>query len=171
MLKKSLERLQRPAKYRYKLSDKTTLTAFTGVVDLSSNTPNQKGPTRAQVAQFGNNFLLSGDPASPLYYRFSFYHIPTDFEYFGIKSNLGHGWTFGNKSFRIVTGYFRLSSDAMESESGAIADADKPKDELQSLLEAYDRKIGDCEDRLDRFLEPYRKSTRSCGLLADYYLG
>ena len=87
------------AKYQYKLSDKTTLTAFTGVVDLSSNTPNQKGPTRAQVAQFGNNFLLSGDPSSPLYYRFSFYHIPTDFEYVGIKSNLGHGWSFENKSY------------------------------------------------------------------------
>ena len=61
--------------------------------------------------------------------------------------------------------------DATESESGAIAYAEKPKEVLQSLLEAYDRKTGDCEDRLDRFLEPYRKSTRSCGLLADYYLG
>ena len=50
------------AKYQYKLSDKTVLTAFTGVVDLASNTPNVKGPTRAQVAQFGDNYLLNNNP-------------------------------------------------------------------------------------------------------------
>ena len=50
-------------------------------------------------------------------------------------------------------------------------DAGTLKHLLQSLLEAYDRKIRDCEDRLDRSLERYRKSTPSCGILADYYLG
>ena len=47
---------------------------------LTSNTPNQKGSTRAQVQQFGDNFLMTDDPASPLYYKFNFYSIPTDFE-------------------------------------------------------------------------------------------
>ena len=51
------------------------------------------------------------------------------------------------------------------------ADAGTSKDVLQSLLEAYDRKIRDCEDRLDRSLDRYRKSSSSCGILADYYLG
>ena len=50
-------------------------------------------------------------------------------------------------------------------------DAGTPKDILQSLLEAYDRKIRDCEDRLDRSLDRYRKSVPSCGILVDYYLG
>ena len=30
--------------------------------------------------QFGDNFLMTDDPASPLYYKFNFYSIPTDFE-------------------------------------------------------------------------------------------
>lgn len=50
-------------------------------------------------------------------------------------------------------------------------DAGTSKEILQILLEAYDRKIRDCEDQLDRSLERYRKSTTSCGILVDYYLG
>lgn len=38
------------AKYQYRFSDKTILTAFTGILDLASNTPNIKGPTRASRA-------------------------------------------------------------------------------------------------------------------------
>jgi len=87
------------AKYQYKFNEKTVLTAFTGVVDLSSNTPNVKGPTRAQVAQFGNNYLLNNNPSDPLYYKFNFYQIPTDFEYVGIHSELGHGWRVEDKAY------------------------------------------------------------------------
>jgi len=87
------------AKYQYKLTDKTILTAFTGVVDLASNTPNVKGPTRAQVAQFGNNYLLNNNPTDPLYYKFNFYQIPTDFEYLGINSELGRGWRIEDKAY------------------------------------------------------------------------
>src|SRR5262249_4285330 len=81
------------AKYILSLSDATTITAFSSVMQLDSNTPNQKGSTRAQIAQFGDNFLMSSDPTSPLYYKFNFYSIPTHFEYIGFKSNLGGGWT------------------------------------------------------------------------------
>src|SRR6266851_7832531 len=65
------------AKYQYSVSDNTTLTGFASVMELHSNTPNQKGATRAQIQQFGDNFLMSGDPTSPLYYKFNFYDIPT----------------------------------------------------------------------------------------------
>ena len=54
-------------KYQYRLSDRTTFTVFGGLVDLWTNTPNTKGPTRAQVAQFGDNYLLSDDPSQPNY--------------------------------------------------------------------------------------------------------
>ncbi len=87
------------AKYQYKLSDKTVITAFTAVVDLASNTPNVKGPTRAEVAQFGDNFLLSGDPTNPLYYKFMNYQIPSDFDYVGLDSDLGGGWRFDDKLY------------------------------------------------------------------------
>ncbi|MBI3399777.1 MAG: TonB-dependent receptor [Acidobacteria bacterium] len=88
-------------KYQYSLSDHTVLTAFGSYIDVKSNTPNQKGATRAQVAQFGDNFLMTGDPSSPLYYGYNFYHIPTDFEYVGVKSNLGSGWSFEDKVYTL----------------------------------------------------------------------
>ena len=87
------------AKYQFRFTDKTVLTAFTGVVDVAANTPNVKGPTRAQVAQFGDNYLLNNNPADPLYYKFNFYQIPTDFEYVDLNSDLGHGWRFDNKVY------------------------------------------------------------------------
>jgi iron complex outermembrane recepter protein len=87
------------AKYQYAISRDVQLTGFSSVVDLHSNTPNQKGSTRAQLDQFGNNFLMTDDPTSPLYYKFNFYHIPTHFEYVGLKANLGHGWAIDNKTY------------------------------------------------------------------------
>jgi iron complex outermembrane receptor protein len=86
-------------KYQYRLNDRTTFTVFGGLVDLWANTPNTKGPTRAQVDQFGDNYLMSGDPSRADYYGYNFYHVQTDFEYFGIKSDLGHGWKLDNKSY------------------------------------------------------------------------
>ena len=87
------------AKYQYSLSDNTVFSAFSSVMQLNSNTPNQKGSTRAQIAQFGDNFLMSGDSTSPLYYKFNFYSIPTNFEYFGVKTNLGNGWSIDDKVY------------------------------------------------------------------------
>ena len=87
------------AKYQYAATDNTVLTAFTSIVDLHANTPNQKGSTRAQYQQFGDNFLMNNDPTSPLYYQFNFYHVPTHFEYFGVKSSIGNGWSVDNKTY------------------------------------------------------------------------
>jgi iron complex outermembrane receptor protein len=50
-------------KYQLKFSDTKMLTGFAGVIRLNANTPNIKGPTTAQVAQFGYNYLLQNtDP-------------------------------------------------------------------------------------------------------------
>ena len=86
-------------KYQYRLSDRTTFTLFSGLVDMWTNTPNTKGPTRAQVAQFGDNYLMSGDPSLANYYGYNFYHVQTDFSYLGITSNLGHGWKVDSKIY------------------------------------------------------------------------
>jgi iron complex outermembrane recepter protein len=86
-------------KYQYRLNDRTTFTVFSGLVDLWTNTPNLKGPSRAQIAEFGDNYLLSGDPSQPNYYGYNFYHVQTDFSYIGVVSNLGHGWKLDNKVY------------------------------------------------------------------------
>jgi iron complex outermembrane receptor protein len=87
------------AKYQYSVSSNTSITAFSSVMLLHSNTPNQKGSTRAQIAQFGPTFLMTGDPNSPLYYKFNFYRIPTDFEYVGIRTTFGKGWSIDDKAY------------------------------------------------------------------------
>ena len=87
------------AKYQYTAGENTTLTAFASVMDLHSNTPNQKGSTRAQYAQYGDNFLMTNDPNSPLYYGYNFYHVPTNFDYFGYRTILGGGWTLDDRVY------------------------------------------------------------------------
>lgn len=86
-------------KYQYNLSDKTTLTLFTGIVDLWTNTPNLNGPTRGQVAQYGDNYLLSDVVDAPNWWGFDHYHVQSNFEYLGIHSDLGHGWKFDDKFY------------------------------------------------------------------------
>jgi iron complex outermembrane receptor protein len=87
-------------KYQHKFSDRTTLTFFFGDLDQWNNTPKFAGPTRAQVALYGDNFLLNGDPTSPYYYGYNFYHIQTDFAYIGLNSDLGNGWKFDTKVYQ-----------------------------------------------------------------------
>jgi iron complex outermembrane receptor protein len=75
------------------------------VVDIWNNTPNTTNPTRAQVAQYGVNFLLDGTPflssgtPDPYYYGYNTYHVQTDFEYANFHSDLGNGWTFDTKAY------------------------------------------------------------------------
>jgi iron complex outermembrane receptor protein len=86
-------------KYQYALSDHSTLTVFGSYVELKSNTPDTNQPTRAAVAKYGDNFLLTNDPSSPLYYGYNTYDVPTDFEYVGLKTDLGGGWTLDDKVY------------------------------------------------------------------------
>jgi iron complex outermembrane recepter protein len=91
-------------KYQYRISPKTTITVFGGLVDLWTNTPNTTNPTRAQVAEFGDDFLLSSDPGTPTapnpyFYGYNFYHVQTDFEYIGFHTDLDNGWRFDDKLY------------------------------------------------------------------------
>jgi iron complex outermembrane receptor protein len=92
-------RLAGDIKLRYKFSDRLVLTGYSGWVMLDNNTPNTTAPTRAQVAAFGYNFLLNNDPTSPYYYGYNGYHLPTNFEYIGLVSDLGHGWKLDAKPY------------------------------------------------------------------------
>ncbi len=132
------------AKYQFRLSPGTVLTAFTGIVDLAANTPNVKGPTRAAVARFGDNYLLNNNPADPLYYNYSFYQIPTDFEYVGIKSELGHGWRIEDKVY--TNRYYNH-----QQYNGATITATSGTDKLNSYRKFGDSFIASQESRLGTF--------------------
>lgn len=86
-------------KFVYRFSPSTVLTAFSGFLMLDNNTPNTATPTRAQVAKYGYNYLLNNDPSSPYYYRYNGYNLPTDFEYIGLDTDLGHGWHLDVKPY------------------------------------------------------------------------
>ncbi len=87
-------------KMQYKLTDKTVLTGFSGVLWLDTNTPNSKGPTRQQVATLGYTYLLENtDPTLANYVNYNYYHVPTDFEYVGVKSELGKRWRVDAKPY------------------------------------------------------------------------
>jgi iron complex outermembrane receptor protein len=101
---------------QYKLSDHTTLTGFSGVIWVDANTPNLNATrcqmygaqtgytctgTLAQYAGSGLNFLLvnNSDPLNYFDYQYNYYHVPTDFEYVGVHSEWGKGWTFDFKPY------------------------------------------------------------------------
>ncbi len=92
-------------KYQYRLSDRSSLTFYGGLVDIWNNTPNTTNPTRAQVAQYGDNYLLDGTPLlangtpDPYYYGYNTYHVQTDFEYAAYTSDLGDGWKVDTKLY------------------------------------------------------------------------
>jgi iron complex outermembrane receptor protein len=92
-------------KYQHRFSDKSSLSLYGGVVDIWNNTPNTTTPTRAQVALYGDNYLLDGSPLlangspDPYYYGYDTYHVQTDFEYAAYNADLGHGWKFDTKLY------------------------------------------------------------------------
>jgi iron complex outermembrane receptor protein len=92
-------------KYQYRISDRSSLTLYGGLVDIWTNTPKTTNPTRAQVAEFGDNYLLDDTPflsngtPDPYYYGYDFYHVQTDFEYAAYTADLGSGWKFDTKLY------------------------------------------------------------------------
>ena len=67
------------------------------------------GATKAQIAQYGPNFALSNDPTQQNYYGYNQDHIKTDFEYVGIKSLFGDGWSLDNKMYTYA--YYHLGNN------------------------------------------------------------
>ncbi len=110
---------------QYKLSDKTVITGYSAVIWLDANTPNFNAtrcqmfgspasnpylctstPTKAggTILPFtgqGLNFYLTNnaDPLLYLDYQYNYYHVPTDFEYVGLHTELGHGFIFDFKPY------------------------------------------------------------------------
>jgi iron complex outermembrane receptor protein len=54
------------AKFQHKFSEGNVLTGLASILYLDSNTPNAKGPTRAQVGKYGYNFLMTNVASTDL---------------------------------------------------------------------------------------------------------
>jgi iron complex outermembrane receptor protein len=123
-------------KVQYKLSEKTVLTGFSGVIWLDANTPNfnatrcqmygaQSGYTctgaNAPFAGSGLNFLLTNnsDPLLYLNNEYNYYHVPTDFEYVGVHKEFSGGWAFDIKPYT-------YNYDNSEKYSNAVPITDDP---------------------------------------------
>lgn len=109
-------------KYQYRFSDTKALTGFAGVIRLTANTPNIKGPTTAQVAHFGYNYLLQNtDPTQQNYKAYNTYWVPTDFEYVGYKQQLGKGWSLDTKPY--TYSYYNAQYYATQPKGGGPINA------------------------------------------------
>jgi iron complex outermembrane receptor protein len=110
-------------KFQYKISDKTVLDGYSGVIWLDANTPNFSA-TRCQMygvpydgsyscaltggpgglypeTGAGISFLLTNN-SDPLLYldtQYNFYHVPTDFEYVHVKHEFGHNFILEFKPY------------------------------------------------------------------------
>ncbi len=107
-------------KLEYRISDKTVLTGFSGVIWVDANTPNFSatrcqmygvtsssyncfisGSTLYPYTGTGINFLLTNnsDPYLYLNTQYNYYHVPTDFEYVGLHKEFAHNFTFDFKPY------------------------------------------------------------------------
>ena len=131
-------------KVQYAFSDEKVLTGFSGVVLLDTNTPNTKGPTRAQYQTQYNYLLQNTDPTRSDYVNYNFYHIPTDFEYVGFKTPLGSKWHLDTKQY--TYSYYNQQNYALTPKTGIVSTANCAPVGKQSCgvdkLNSY-RKYGD----------------------------
>jgi iron complex outermembrane receptor protein len=116
-------------KYRYQLSDDTAITLFSSWLNLTNNTPNIKGVTRANVDQGIYNSLLSDDTTKGNYWGFNFYDITTAFSYLGVTTNLGGGWKLEDKAY-----VYRYWNKQNYNNSATVISTSSAVDKLNSYL-------------------------------------
>ncbi len=92
-------------KYQHRFNETSSLSLYGGVVDIWNNTPKTNNPSSAQVAQFGDNYLLDSTPLlangtpDPYYYGYNTYHVQTDFEYAAYHTENATGWKLDTKAY------------------------------------------------------------------------
>lgn len=87
------------AKYQYLLSPSTVLTVFESYMRVRNSQLDAGAPTRAQIAQYGDNYLNSDDPSKSNFFGYNHYNVMTNFQYIGLKSDLGNGWKLDDKLY------------------------------------------------------------------------
>ncbi len=92
-------------KYDQPIGSNTVVTVLVNLDHTYTKTP--YGATLANIAAFGPNYALNRDPTSQSFNGYNHDNYKTDFEYVGIKSDLGNGLTVDNKVY--TTAYYQNS--------------------------------------------------------------
>jgi iron complex outermembrane receptor protein len=79
------------------VGDNTVITAVAMYNSVHQNVG--LGATQAQINQYGPNYMLSADPTQQNSSDYNLDDIHTDFEYLGIKTRFGDGWSLDNKVY------------------------------------------------------------------------
>ncbi len=101
----STERRNQFVKYEQPVGSNTVVTVLVNLDHTFTHTP--YGATLADIKAFGPNYALSQDPTSQTYTGYNHDSYKTDFEYAGVRSDLGNGLTIDNKVY--TTGYYQNS--------------------------------------------------------------
>ncbi len=96
------------------------LLSFVGMYNSSVNRT-FSGAQLGQFAVFGPNYGLNNNPLSQAYKNYNVDTYTTDFEYIGVKSDLGDGWKLDNKTY--TASYYRRGTDA-KSPNGTLNPSD-----------------------------------------------
>ncbi|MCX7179136.1 MAG: TonB-dependent receptor [Proteobacteria bacterium] len=81
-------------KIQRQVGDASTFTLFSSINRIHYTQPdNNKGPTLAQVALYGKNYILNNDPTSFNYFGYNHTTKDTDLDYLRLKTAWGNDWT------------------------------------------------------------------------------
>ncbi|HEX8955305.1 MAG TPA: TonB-dependent receptor [Burkholderiaceae bacterium] len=86
-------------KYQYIVSPSTVVTFVESYMDVRNSQLDSGAPTRAQIALYGDNYLNDNNPADSNFWGYNKYNVQTNFQYVGVKSDLGSGWVLDDKLY------------------------------------------------------------------------
>lgn len=99
------------AKYVQPIGPNTTVTVVGMYNQLDQHF--SIGSTAAQLAEFGPNYGLNTNTASPSYFGYNHDVIHTDFEYVALKSTFGDGWSVDAKAYTYA--YYHYGTQAQDT--------------------------------------------------------
>ncbi len=88
----------------------TVVTIFANTDNDDTKTP--YGTSLRNIVQFGRDYSLNSDPTSQTFSDYNTDKYTTDFEYLGVHSFLGDGWTIDNKAF--TTAYYQRDRHGLD---------------------------------------------------------
>jgi iron complex outermembrane receptor protein len=87
-------------KFQRPLGDHTVVTALATYNDLREHLPDSiNGPTLAQVAAYGQSYLMNNDSASQGFYGYNPIHKTSDFEYIRLQTFWNQGFETDNRTY------------------------------------------------------------------------